>query len=101
MNTLAKFTFAAALVGSAGVIGTTPASALPPISTGLATQAAPAPTTENVYYRCGRYRCHGYYRSYYRPYGGYYRPYRYGYGYGGYYRPHVGIGLGGLGIGIY
>ena len=56
--------------------------------------------TENVY--CGRYGCHrryryGYYRPGYRYYGGYYRPY----GYGGYYGPRVGVGIGGLGIGIF
>ena len=59
----------------------------------LAPSAAPAVEPARLicnYHRC--YRVGGYRHYYYRPYG-YYRPY--------YYAPHVGIGLGGFGIGIY
>ncbi len=84
----------AVLIAGATVAVDQSVSAMP-----VAGVAAAAKTGADVavpaYYRCGYYGCHRRYRSYYYPryryYGGYYRPYA----------PHLGIGLGGFGLGLY
>lgn len=87
---------AAAIVSATCVLSPATAFAIP-ASAGASIAGGDGLTIEKSRYRCGRYRCG--YRHY-----GYYRPYRsyrsYGY-YPYYYGPHVGIGLGGVGIGLY
>ena len=90
-------TFAAVVYLAGGLdAGLSTASALPAADAGLVTASTFSTPVQEARLVCryrGCYRVGPYYRryGYYRPYG--YRPY--------YYAPHVGIGLGGFGIGIY
>ncbi len=77
-------------------LGATAAVAMPHLDGTTAGNIAP-PAAETVRLVCNYNRCRrvgGYYRPVYRAYRpyGYYRPY---------YGPHVGIGIGGVGLGIY
>lgn len=95
-----KTGIAAGLMAGVVSLSATAATALPLLDSKVAVRAeAPAPKIDKVYYRCGYYGC----RRRYYGYRTYYRPYRYGYGYYRpyYYRPYIGVGIGGVGIGLF
>lgn len=84
------------LAGGLG-LGTTATSAMPMLNGTIASRAEVSPKAEQARFVCRYRHCYRHY-GYYRPYRyGYYRPYYHPY----YYGPHIGIGLGGIGLGIY
>lgn len=95
-----KTVIAGGLMAGVVSLGATAATAMPLLDSKVVVRTeAPTPNVAKVYYRCGYYGC----RRRYYGYRTYYRPYRYGYGYyrPHYYRPHIGIGIGGVGIGLF